>query len=44
MNSAQYWVKIKLPYELMDLSMKELTAVRLLVQKAFNAGKKDATR
>ena len=44
MNFAQYWVKIKLPLELTELNMKQLTALRRMVQKAFNEGKKSATR
>ena len=43
-NSAQYWVKIKLPIELTELKMKQLTELRRMVQKAFNEGKKSATR
>lgn len=44
MNSVQYWVKIKLPVELFGLRMKQLTALRKLVQAAFNAGKKEAMK
>ena len=43
MNSAQYWVKINLPLELIELNMKQLTALRRMVQKAFNEGKKNAS-
>ena len=44
MNSAQYWVKLKLPIELIELNMKQLTALRRMVHNAFNEGKKSATR
>lgn len=40
MTGAQYWLKLKLPYQLQDLSMEELTALRIMIQKAFNAGRK----
>lgn len=42
MNSAQYWIKTKLPPEFQNLTMKQLTTLRRMVQKAFNTGKKDA--
>lgn len=41
MNSAQYWIKLRLPYELDGLTMQQLTALRKLVQGAFTAGKQD---
>jgi hypothetical protein len=41
-NSSQYWLKQKLPAEFDSLNMKQLTALRRMVQKAFNTGKKDA--
>jgi hypothetical protein len=41
-NSSQYWLKQKLPSEFDSLNMKQLTALRRMVQKAFNTGKKDA--
>lgn len=41
MNSAQYWTKVLLPVELCGLNMRQLTALRKLVQGAFTAGKKD---
>lgn len=41
-TAAQYWIKTKLPVEFHDLNMKQLTALRRMVQSAFNAGKKNA--
>lgn len=41
MNSAQYWIKLRLPYELEELNMRQLTALRKMVQNAFTAGKRD---
>ena len=42
MTSTQYWTKLKLPFELDDLDMRQLAALRRMVQQAFNAGKKHA--
>lgn len=41
MNSAQYWTKLRLPAEFDGLGMKQLTALRRMVQRAFTAGKQD---
>lgn len=41
MNSSQYWTKVCLPVELDGLNMRQLTALRKLVQRAFTAGKQD---
>lgn len=38
-SAARYWTKIKLPPEFESLNMKQLTALRRMVQQAFNAGK-----
>ena len=43
-TSTQYWAKIRLPLVFDELNMQQLTALRLMVQKAFNEGKKSATR
>lgn len=42
MTSTQYWLKLKLPYQFDELNMEQLTALRRMVQKAFNEGKKHA--
>ena len=42
MTGAQYWLKLKLPYQLENLTMEELTALRKLVSKAYNQGRKNA--
>lgn len=39
--SSRYWVKCKLPDELLGLTMTQLTALRKLVQRAFTDGKQD---
>lgn len=44
MNAPQYWVKLKLPAELIELNMKQLTALRRMIYKSFNEGKKSAAR
>jgi hypothetical protein len=41
-TAQRYWVKRKLPAELIDLNMKQIDAVRRMVQAAFIAGKRDA--
>jgi len=41
-TSTQYWAKIRLPLVFDELNMQQLTALRLMVQKAFNEGKKSA--
>lgn len=42
-SSAQYWTKLKLPIVFDELNMQQLSALRIMVQKAFNEGKKNAT-
>lgn len=42
MNSTQYWMKLKLPLVFDNLNMQQLTALRRMVQQAFNEGKKHA--
>ena len=42
-SSNQYWAKIRLPLVFDELNMQQLTALRLMVQKAFNEGKKMPT-
>lgn len=41
MNSTQYWTKLRLPAEFDGLNMRQLTALRRMVQGAFTAGKQD---
>lgn len=41
MYSYQYWAKQTLPDELTELNMRQITAIRKMVQNAFTAGKKD---
>lgn len=42
LSATKYWLKVELPGELTDLSMQQLTALRKMVVKAFNEGKKNA--
>lgn len=39
-SAAKYWIDIELPGELINLNMQQLTALRKMVTKAFNEGKK----
>lgn len=39
-SATKYWLDVELPGELSDLSMMQLTALRKMVVKAFNEGKK----
>lgn len=41
-SATKYWLDVELPGELCDLSMQQLTALRKMVVKAFNEGKKAA--
>lgn len=41
MYSYEYWAKQSLPTELTELNMRQITAIRKMVQGAFTAGKKD---
>lgn len=39
-SATRYWLDLELPAQLSGLSMSQLTAVRKLVVKAYNAGRK----
>lgn len=39
-TATKYWMDLNLPCELSGLSMTQLTAVRKLVVKAYNDGRK----
>lgn len=41
-TSTQYWKEMKLPIELVGINTAQMTAIRKLVQSAFNKGKKSA--
>lgn len=39
-SATKYWIKVELPPELCELNMRQLTALRKMVTKAYNAGRK----
>lgn len=41
MTFAEYWKNAKLPTELPNLTMKQLSVLRSMILKAYNAGKKE---
>lgn len=40
-SATKYWIGLELPTELCSLSMRQLTALRKMVTKAFNEGRKE---
>lgn len=39
-SSAKYWMKLELPGEFENLTMLQLTALRKIVMKAYEAGRR----
>lgn len=39
-SAAKYWMALELPGEFANLNMQQLTALRRMVMKAYDAGKK----
>lgn len=40
-SAAKYWIGLELPPELCQLNMRQLTALRKMVTRAYNAGRKE---
>lgn len=39
-SGAKYWMQLELPGELINLNMQQLTALRKMVMKAYEAGRR----